>query len=51
MLTGKIFSQKIRHEITTYWGWKPYENNIAPYQNATGFCKKGVEASNKLQNP
>ena len=51
MLTGKIFSWKIRHEITTFWGWKPYKNNIEPYQNFTGFYEKDVEALNKLQNP
>ena len=50
MLTGKIFSWKIRHGITTFWGWKPYEKNIEPYQNFTGFYKKGEEAMNKLQN-
>ena len=26
------------------------DQNIAPYQNFTGFYKKGVEAFNKLQN-
>ena len=37
MLTGEIFSWKIRHEITTFWGWKPYKKNIEPYQNFAGF--------------
>ena len=32
MLTGKIFSWKIRHDITTFWGWKPYKKNIQPIQ-------------------
>ena len=50
MLIGKIFSWKIRHEIT-FWGRKPYKKNIESYQNFTGFYKKGVEALNKLQNP
>ena len=51
MLAGKISSWKIRHEITTFWGWKPYKNNIEPYQNFTGFYEKDVEALNKLKNP
>ena len=51
MLTGKIFSWKIRHEITTFWGRKTYKKNIEPHQNFTGFYKIGVEALNKLQNP
>ena len=50
MLPGKIFSRKIRHDIATFWGRKPYKKNIEPDQNF-GFSKKGVEASNKVQNP
>ena len=45
-----VFAYK-KHDITTFWGWKPYKKNIEPYQNFTGFYKKGVEAFNKLQNP
>ena len=30
---------------------KTYKKNTEPYQNFTGFYKKGIEASNKLQNP
>ena len=51
MLTGKIFSGIIRHDIITFWGWKPYKKNIDPDQNFTGFYEKGVGALNKLQNP
>ena len=51
MLTGKIFSWKIRHDIKTFCGCKPYKKNIEPYQNFTGLYEKGVGALNKLQNP
>ena len=30
---------------------KALKKNIGPYQNFTGFYEKGVETSNKLQNP
>ena len=45
MLTGKIFSWIIRHNIITFWGWKPYKKNIKPDHN---FLYKGV--LNKLQS-
>ena len=50
MLTGKIFSWKIRDDIKTFCGRKPYKKNIEPYQNFTGFYEKGVGAF-KLQIP
>ena len=27
------------------------QKNIEPHQNVTGFCKKGLEALEELQNP
>ena len=41
----------MENKTRTFSGWKPYQKNIEPDQNFTGFSKKGVEAFDELQNP